>query len=264
MAAVAVRFLLITVGDRLQMAVRFLETARQFYPQWPVITVAQAVSPLGVRALEQASSPGSVVVAEPARLGMFRARMLALQHAQAACAGRPYVVCAVDDDMELTARTYYPPCVEKAQERGVGFVSAGWMPNEVRLAKWRAAHEFVPQPIVYTGGGMFWASAASDVLLAMPRLAYWSDNTVTSLALYTAGFVNYRYRGSVALHRVCGSGGRKGWLRTVGDARVLPDARWIAMHPSKKGDGKLRIGKSEDVTDAAHAEHRRRRLELLG
>lgn len=251
MATPRVAFLLATVSDRFEMAQTFLRTVREYRPDWPVFVVAQEYT-----AAQRHIGTGGVRARYiDQRLGMHAAKSLGLLWMMEHFRGQPYATCSVDDDMELIPQTKYDPIVEWCQRPGVGLVSAGWAPHETRASAWPLVDTFVKQPIVYTGGGLFFNHHVAALLLNRlpPTAAFWSDNTEWSLATYLAGYENYRYRGSLTIHRVCRTGGRKAWIKA--GTRQLPDPRYLTMRPEKNRPGEYCIGASSDLTPLAHATH---------
>jgi undecaprenyl-diphosphatase len=75
----------------------------------------------------------------------------------------------VDDDMEFLPETNLEPCLQKALEPGTGFVSANWVAHDNHLVRRRIEDKFVPQPIVYTGGGMVFNRKIAELLVGLPR-----------------------------------------------------------------------------------------------
>jgi hypothetical protein len=190
-----------------------------------------------------------------AACGPHRAKLAALRRIDERPG--PYVVCSIDDDMEFTADTSLEPVVLKVGQPDTGLVSAGWVQHPNRLAKHKLVDVFVKQPIVYTGGGLLLGHrTARDVILRMPDVDFYDDNAEWSLACYVAGLTNYRWRGSVTIHRIGSKGGRRTWLRTLQEERVLSDPELLGYREWHAGAGQLwRIGDSRDLTAEAHRRH---------
>lgn len=246
-----------TVKDRIPFLGTFLDSIARYTPDWQVFIVAQEFTK---REAEDAAArlPGAAVLTYPTRIGMHGARVAALRAIEAGST-QPYVVCTTDDDMEFTERTNLEPCVSKACEEGVGLVSSNWAKSYEAVMRKEVVDEFVRQPIVYTGGGMVFHQAVARVICEIPDGDYWSDNMMWALATYVAGYQNYRYRGSIAVHLACRSGGRKAWCaleeRELAPSDLLPTAR---------GKTQLLISGSKDLTPAARRMHLENRRSLSG
>lgn len=248
-------FLLATVGDRFASAMNCLASLQRRYSDWPVVVVAQACTEFQIRMLRAFTFGRGTLLTLEERVGPHNAKLAGLRWMRAR---EPYVVCSIDDDMELTEATHFAPCVQKCQEPGVGLVSAGWVPNEAQLANRPLKLQWVSQAIVYTGGGLFFSAASARLIESIPEGAYFCDNSEWSLKLYLAGYENFRFRGSLTIHRVQGKGGRRSWVEASGDQRQLPDPRYLPLKrgaASVKGPNNFLVGASEDLTLLAHQRH---------
>jgi Glycosyl transferase family 2 len=257
-------FLIATVADRMPMLRRALETLAAHVPGWQLVLVTQGLSDADIAEVE-ALAPGVVLRRHTERLGMHNARLDGLRCIEELAGGAPYVVCSADDDEEFLPETNLDPCVAKAWERGVGLVSSGWIPSEGHRRIRPVVDVFVKQNIVYTGGGLVFSSPVARILRAIPEGRYFSDNMEWALAVYLAGYDNFRYRGSLAIHRACSTGGRKAWV--TAEERQVSDPRYITTRPgaaSNRRKSNHLIGTSADLTPAAHELHRRNRALLLG
>jgi hypothetical protein len=245
--------LLATVEDRAGMASVCLASIREHLPDWRVLVVAQGYD----TAQQVEHFSGLTVLSSSVSVGMHTAKYAGLKWIAQGHAYDNWTVCSIDDDMEFLGRTNLEPAVTKALEPGVGLVSAGWVNHPSRVDAHRTPEEFVHQPIVYTGGGLVFDGRTARLLLDhLPaRASFRSDNVEWSLATYLAGLANYRYRGSVAVHRVCRTGGRKAWVEST-DTQPS-DPKWITLQPG-------RIGTSADVTPAAKRTHLENRAQHYG
>ena len=249
--------LLATVADRIDMAEIMICSAKQYLPEWEFLVVAQEYTVAEKLRLESALA-GAVknVVYLEKRIGPHIAKCNGLDQIDFRF---PSVICSVDDDMEFIAQTNIDQCVAKAMQYGVGLVSAGWVHHESLLNKRKTVDEFVKQKIVYTGGGMFFSSATAKIIKNMQKLPYFSDNAMWSLTCYLEGLENYRYRGSLTIHRVCRKGGRKAWV-LLGD-KALPPKEYLHIDESKDAE-KFKIPVDKGITDAANKLHKQRRIAL--
>lgn len=245
--------LLATVEDRADMARACLASIREHLPDWRVLVVAQGYDTASL--VDHFSDHG--VLSATTNVGMHTAKYAGLRWIAEGHACDNWAVCSIDDDMEFLDRTNLEPAVAKALEPGVGLVSAGWVNHPSKVDAHPTPDEFVRQSIVYTGGGLVLDGRTARLLLdRLPaRANFRSDNVEWSLATYLAGLENYRYRGSVAVHRVCRTGGRKAWVEST-DTQPS-DPKWITFQPG-------RIGTSADVTPAAKRTHLENRAQHYG
>ena len=247
--------LLATVADRIDMAETMLLTAKEHLPDWSILIVAQEYSDNDKDRLDSALvGIKSTVIHLPKRTGPHIAKCTGLDFIDL---DSDVVICSIDDDMEFLRETDLNPCVEKAMQKGAGLISAGWVAHESRLIKHKIVDEFVKQKLVYTGGGMLLSANTAKIIRDMPRLPYFSDNAMWSLHCYLAGLENFRYRGSVTIHRVCRSGGRKAWV-LLGE-KVLPPKEYLSIEESKDSE-KYKIPLDNSVTKEADELHRFNKL----
>lgn len=240
--------LLATVADRTDSCCTCLRTIRQFLPDWSLAVVAQGHSAAQIEKMKQAYGGEATWVSLDRRIGPHSAKVVGLN-----AVPDSDVFCSIDDDMEFLELTNLDPAAQKAIEPSVGFVSAGWMPHESRIRPSLIVQKYVSQPIVYTGGGLVFARKIAQLVAALPDLPYFCDNTEWSVAAYIAGYSNYRWRGSLAIHRVCGTGGRRAWI-PLGH-RALPSSRYVRLESAKGGGEAYKIPTSGNLTDEAHALH---------
>jgi hypothetical protein len=244
--------LLATVADRADMLAACLRSVEKFLPGWRLVIVTQECDAAMRANLDTTANAETIHL--PARIGPHRAKSEGLKLIDQRHADGGYVVCSIDDDMEFISATDLDPCIQRAMERGVGFVSAGWVPHESRVAKRHTPSVFVNQPIVYTGGGMIFGSEVTRIVLRLDPADYFSDNTEWSLAVYLAGYENFRFRGSLTIHRVCSRGGRRAWIAT--SLKRIPDAKYLVLKPGAKGGlNDWHIGDSSGLTEEAVRHH---------
>lgn len=250
--------LVATVVRRAEMFHTFLRSVRQFLPRWELVVVAQEFSD-GDEAIIRALAPAATIIRLPQRIGPHMAKMKGLRHILATPG--EVVICNADDDIEFLPQTNLAPCVSRVLDPTVGFVSAGWVAREAWLAKRTPVEAWVRQPIVYTGGGMLMARKTAELVAALPNVDYLDDNTEWSLAAYLAGYENFRYRGSLAIHRIGSGNGLIEWANE--GVRKIPDTRYLRLKPGNPNRlNKYLIGSSEDLTEEAKALHRKRAAEL--
>lgn len=243
------RLVIITTGDRpamLTAALRSLHAAG-IAREWRVSLVWQ-----GGRDTPCLGAQHDVIML-PEAVGPHMARAAALD------AWDAEIWCWWDDDMAaITGETLYGPAVARAIEPGVGLVSTGWRPSDSPgWARQRPRVDvWVRQSIVYTGGGLICSDeVAREIDRALPRGRLWCDNTEWSLACYLGGRQNWRWRGSVAIHRIGRRGGRRAWLATHPELS-MPDPRWVRVRPSGRPGEHGCIPLDRDLTRAARQRHR--------
>ena len=261
------RYLLLAASDDrrplLQLCIRSIKT---YLKGWTLVFTAQRFDPSEGYLEALCDGIPHKLFYQAERMGAHNAKMIGLDWIHADAAGGRYVVASIDDDMEFKPETDFEPAVTICTEKGVGFVTGNWCQHEGFYEKRRNSlkNEFIPQPIVYTAGGMLFDNEMADRVRAIGSGDYLCDNSEWSLVAYLSGHVNYRYRGSLCIHRVLGSGGRREWLGQA--ERILPDPTLLPFQPSKvgfQGKNKWRIGTSKDLTPRAHEIHRRERQKLM-
>jgi len=171
-----------------------------------------------------------------------------------------------DDDMELVpGLTDFTEAIVKANEPGVGVVSCNWTRSMAPglLARCWPPREplWIKQPIVNMSGGMVYTRRVVDELLKVGNVPYLFDDTQVGLSAYLAGYENWRYRGSVLIHKILSPGGVKEVFKST--ELVPPDAHYMRVRKCKpvyahEGNN-LYIPTSDDLTPEAHATHRAHR-----
>lgn len=165
-----------------------------------------------------------------------------------------------DDDMEWTEHTHLEPMVAKLMEPGTGMISGNWARTESLMDKKieRMQDKFIKQPIVFTGGGMLFK--AKHVPSLLQNIQPWfADDFHMSLTTYLCGYDNYRYLGSLALHRIQTKGGLLTIFQTD-NTLVHPDPKYVRMRPcapmfKDAPNNNYFYPMSSDLTDVAHATH---------
>lgn len=171
----------------------------------------------------------------------------------------------LDDDMEILPTVDYDAMAAKVLEPGVGVVSGNWVKSEGHLHRAVYRPEFIEQPIVNMAGGMAYSQEMAKVILAAPNLPYLFCDVQLALEAYVSGRVNYRYRGSLIIHRIMSKGG----LKTSYAQRnfELPPSHLMMVKPCtevyKGTNNNWYMPDSKNLTDDAHRLHRQRRAVLL-
>jgi hypothetical protein len=217
---------MVTTGDRPEMLWRALNSVFLRYPELHLVLVGQAVPGDVQHAAKRLveSRPGWNVsfVWTPRLAGSHVARVTAIDHFPDA----PLWI-NLDDDMMLIPATDYAPMIAKAQEPGVGFVNCRHCRYEAQVAATlpRLSPAFRQVPLAWTNGGLAYTREVGRIVAALPRKHYICDNTEWSLALYTRGYQNWAYDGSLAVHTFAAKGGRRRTMKVV--AMDVPDSAMV-------------------------------------
>lgn len=170
----------------------------------------------------------------------------------------------LDDDMLLTEYTNYEKAIEKALEKGTGFVLTNWARTEkLMLAKVPKMKDvFRKQVLVYQGGGMVYGEKIATLMRSLTPMKVTFD-TEWSLTSYINGYSNYRFQGSLAIHKVCGKGGMSEFMRTHPALTNLDE--YVTYRKARKtnGSGKdLLIPLDSDLKPLAHLIHNYKKSKL--
>jgi hypothetical protein len=257
-------FSVISTSDRYEQLCNLINSINQHCGDkgWSIHGVLQGYSNQQVENLKYMCDIPNSWKQFDTRLGMFNARQEGMK-AISARYGKDdsYTIVCLDDDIEFCKETNYEPAVEFAQQPHVGLVSTNWISSEKLLYKKMPQEKFVKQSIVYTGGGLIIKPEIADLIIKLEGGNYYSDNVETSMRVYIAGYENYRYLGSISIHRACRSGGRKDWVNE-GNQKKFSDPRLINTRKCKNfnkatitNDEEIHIGDSTDLTVLAKKLH---------
>jgi hypothetical protein len=176
--------------------------------------------------------------------------------------------CSLDDDCVILEQTNYEPVIHFIQDPLVGLVSTNWVRfnKPSFMAKKTIEDKYMQQKIVYTGGGMLFGQGVAKILINKPRTDWLFDNVQYSLDIYTAGYTNFRYLGSVTEHNIVIGGGKK---RLLNDRQMIPnDSNLVVMKRGTvskyKYDNEYYMPNDSNLTVLSHAMHKRNRLKLTG
>jgi glycosyltransferase involved in cell wall biosynthesis len=261
------RYLLLAASDdRRHLLEACIASIKDYLPGWTLVFSAQTFDPYEGYLEALCDGIPTKLFYFKERMGAHDAKLVGLEWIDQDAAGSPYVVANIDDDMQFMPETDFEPAATVCMEKGVGFVTCNWCQHEGFYEKRRKAlkPEFIKQPIVYTAGGMLFDNEMADRVRAIGPGDFICDNSEWSLVSYLSGHINYRYRGSLCIHRVGRSGGRREWLGVA--ERRLPDERYLPFQAAGvgfNGKNKWRIGRSEDLTELAHETHRAARAKLM-
>jgi len=177
------------------------------------------------------------------------------------------VYCSLDDDCVIINQTNYEPVIQFVQQKFVGLVSCNWVrfntPKMMACKKIR--EEYKKQKIVFTGGGIIFNRSVRDVLIKKPRINWLFDDVQFSVDVYTAGFLNYRYLGSLTEHNIIIGGGIK---RLFNERQMtLNDQNLINL---KRGSGTkyafdngYYMPNDSNITELSHSLHKQNHLQLI-
>lgn len=254
-------FLIATVNNRIEM---LKELLRSMFEQnveidWDIIIIAQMYSEIEkINLLNYLNTFGQLEVARVKithlknGMGANMAKVIGLQLYEYD------IYCSLDDDMIFTERFKPDPIIKKLEDPRVGLVSGNWAKSINHVFSKTMKDEFVRQPIVYTGGGLFFRKDLAKIFIEKCTEPYLFDNVEWSINSYVSGHDNYRYLGSIIVHLICSNGGRKLWVSQKN--RVLPNKDLITLEKCTdvyKGlDNNYHIGSSKDLTELAHRLHR--------
>lgn len=243
-------FVIVTVSSRVASLNKLLRTMEQYVPDFPAWDVCVFMQDnLGVSDQVDHSRITKLFVV-PELMGCNAARIALLKRIQ-----YDYY-CNLDDDIELTEYTHYEPALRKCAEPGTGFVLTNWARTEGLLAQKVPAMSdtFVKQALIYQGGGMLYSDDVAALIRRLPETSTVFDEG-WPLTAYINGYTNYRYLGSLAIHRVCTKGGMNEWYKSV-DYSKLPNLfpQYIDYKQSPRGEWHIPLDK--DLKPLARQMHR--------
>ena len=160
----------------------------------------------------------------------------------------------LDDDMELTEFTNYDGAIKKALEPATGFVLTNWARSEKILLNKvsKMSNTFIKQAMVYQGGGMVYSTKIAKLMKELP-VQHAEFDDLWSITTFVNGYDNYRYLGSLAIHRICTKGGMNTYMRET--KRPLLSSKYINYRKAKNGRDTL-IPCDSDINDYAKKLHK--------
>lgn len=171
---------------------------------------------------------------------------------------------SVDDDMEFLETVNYAPIVERIIQPGVGVVSGNWVRHETFLRRIKPAEEWIEQPLINMAGGQFFTSKIVDILLKGEVKPYLFCDIEVALKAYVEGYQNFRYRGSLIIHRTMA---KQGLAQTFREQVMdLPDPLLCKVRPCAQT---IKIGNNwhmpvaSDVTKLAHYHHQKKKAKRM-
>lgn len=221
---------MVTVSERVQMLVNFLQSLAEHEPNRDIAIHMQG-DPSAKQYLKDNLPEGINIVHymhTDERVGCHSARVMLLKELLEV--GEHTAFINVDDDVELIKETDWQPAVDKTTEQGVGFVLTNWVKHPNALPKAISIMDpgFYPQVFVYQGGGMAYnrevAKLMSELVVQPARY-----DDIWPLTAYLNGYRNYRYRGSLAVHRIMLKGGMNTYMKS--EPRPLLCWDWVNYRP---------------------------------
>ncbi|CAN5208041.1 hypothetical protein BH09PAT1_BH09PAT1_7490 [soil metagenome] len=256
-------FSVISTSDRYEQLCNLIASINKHYSDkgWSIHGVLQGYSDPQIETLKYLCTINNDWKNFDSRLGMFNSRQESMKIISKRYVGDEYTIVCLDDDIEFCAETNFETAIEYAQQSHVGLVSTNWISSEKLLYKKMPQEKYIKQAIVYTGGGLIIKSEIVEMIVKLEGGNFYSDNVETSVRVYVAGYENYRYLGSISIHRACRSGGRKAWVNE-GEQKKFSDSRLIDTRrcknynkPSITNDAEIHIGDSTDLTLLAKKLH---------
>lgn len=168
----------------------------------------------------------------------------------------------LDDDMILHDCTHYGPPLERCLDPLTGFILTNWAKTEalMRAKLPRRREEYIPQILIYQGGGMLYRDEVADLIRALPVVKTAFD-CAWPLTAYLHGLRNYRYMGSLAEHHICTAGGMRAFMEET--PLHLMATQWINFRHAKRRNGSCNdvlIPLDGDVRQEAKDLHMQNRL----
>lgn len=176
--------------------------------------------------------------------------------------------CSMDDDMEFTPRVDLLPMARKVCEPGVGVVSGNWVKHENGLSKRDNTPEWIEQPLTNMAGGQVFSKKVVDILLDSPVEPYLFCDIQVPLMCYIRGYKNYRYRGSLIIHRIQQKGGLIVMFKKYN--MTLPDPAYCRVRPCAPNpayehtDNNYHMPTTKEVTALAHYLHKTQSTRVMG
>lgn len=246
-------FLIASTGDRLEGLITLLNSLNgHFLKGWKACVICQAYSLEDQPTVIDAVGNNGTVFFLPELVGAHSAKVYGLTHVHSD------VWCSLDDDMYAIDKTNYDPVAKILDDnRYIGFVSCNWARTPELALKKEPDDCLVKQKLTFTGGGMLFRDDVAEIIRHIPNEQYEFDDCLWAMYAYVAGYINYRYFGSVAIHRICTKGGRRTWIK-MHDDRVLPPPELLRVRRGKdaKGYNQYLICTDSDLTELSHQKHR--------
>lgn len=242
-------FIIATTGDRAESLFRLLDSLLPWFMRgWEAVVVAQKYSKDAIAEIWK--YPGVRVEPFNTLIGAHSAKVWALTVAKSD------IWCSLDDDMEaIPGLTDFDKMAELiCYNPSYGFISGNWAKTEKQARAKGAGGGLVKQKLVYTGGGLVFCDDVAEIIRGIPNEQYYFDDCLWAVCAYIHGYDNYRFRGSILVHRICTGGGRKTWKKENKATKVFPPKELLTVRYGKKLP---LICMDKDVTEYADELHRK-------
>lgn len=243
-------FIIASTGDRCDGLCQLLISLTPFFQTgWQAAVVCQGYSDEDAKTVKIILGGYGKCFFLKDLIGAHSAKMIALTNVQSD------IWCSLDDDMCAIPETHYNEMADTLMERkDMGFLSGNWARTSDLAKKKKCVSELVSQKLVFTGGGLMFRDDVAEIIRNIPNEQYLFDDCLWAMYAYINGYSNYRYLGSIAIHRICTKGGRKTWLRKTNN-RILPPTEYLVCRKCNDLDGYY-MCVDKDLTDLAHQKHK--------
>lgn len=246
-------FVIVTISNRVHDLNNLLHSMAEYVPdfrEWDVCMLMQ--DNLGYRGLVDMQYVTKAYI-YPELLGCNAARLALLKQPDM---GDYDIYCNLDDDILLTPYTNYEPAIRKCLLPDTGFVLTNWARTEsLLMAKVpKMKDEFKKQALIYQGGGMLYSNRIAKLIMELPVVKTVFDEG-WPLTAYLNGYTNYRYLGSLAVHKICTTGGMNSFYKQTDYSQLVNMfPQYIDYKVGK--DGKWLIPMDKDLTPMAKELHK--------
>lgn len=252
-------FVVASTGDRFESLMVLLESLDLFLVNgWKIRIVGQKYSDAHLREIDcflKRYGADNTVVNFDEYIGAHSAKVYALSNYKSD------IWCSLDDDMEaIEGMTNYGKIVSMLEaEKSIGFISGNWARTKDWALRKGTKDELIPQKLVYTGGGLLFRDDVAEIIRNIPNEEYLFDDCLWAVYAYVNGYNNFRYRGSVLVHRICTKGGRRTWIASTHSTKKLPPEEILRVRKAntkKVGYDEYLICMDKDVTPYANDLHK--------
>ena len=246
-------FIIASTGDRVDGLSSLIISLTPFLNEWKLFVICQCYSEEDAMTVKKLVRGNGKVVFLSEMIGPHSAKMIALNNAESD------VWCSLDDDMVALPETDYNKIADiLAERKDIGFISGNWARTAKQASTKAIDNALIKQKLVYTGGGLLFRDDVAEIIRNIPNEKYLFDDCLWSMYAYINGYDNYRYTGSIAIHKICTVGGRKTWLKKQRNGRVLPPSEYLVARPCNDLDGYY-ICIDSDLTETAKQLHDKNR-----
>jgi hypothetical protein len=136
--------------------------------------------------------------------------------------------------------------------------------SELLKKKENLRHEFKKQNLIYTGGGQWYGNDVARLYRNPDQfnIGRKDDETIWTLIAYLAGYDNYVYHGSVALHRTLIKGGNRAHQATQPNSQYVGFPEFINYEYCQ--DGAMAIPLDKNINAKARQLHKENREKIFG